>query len=747
MITKSPIALIALASTATLAQQGPGDGNIPAPNLFDSQVLCTSRLPGMAPTPTLVATGDMESLLDTVIGMGDVRITDRDALDALGYVVPPEGSNCGQGRTRTAFMAATEGSVATDVAAGYSDVLPKFKVIYGDPGNAADTGTAGALRRAQMELARAEANDATSATQLSALRATLARAQETDTEARTEYNAIAQGPIYQAAAVEWMAKADVTQSVADYNTAVTEASEAQRLLDTMNYEGYVPLGNTELTRSVVFVSNGMGAVNYTVLRQYANSSGDTVAEANEDGVWNTSDSNFDGAGNLVVPNRLNNGELEAITQTSRLDALRTNLENHDIALAALKELQEDNLNILLQPVIDETVRRAQAERDYYNTQFQSALADDTNQNPFTVDNLNTPENEAAPYSIASRNAEYLSASNVRFTAETALRNAAAAREAATQDVLDQFNNPESFLAQLVARREALKTTADTAVTDASARGGTASMELTDAVVAAAEALAEAEGAQATYQALVGDPEKPIGDLITTLLKPDGDDGQALVDAISQTYDRTKVNRESIEALTADTENGAEADGPITANTKAIESLDGRVEQNEQDIGTLMGQTGANAGNIVANATNIAANSNNIVTNSNFISQNAGNIAHNSQLIDINAGHIALNSERIGANAAAIGLNSGMIGENRRLIGGLRGQLDAIRSGVAASIALSRMPSIDGGISFGAGMYGGEAALAVGFALERKRTTFDFGVTSAGGDIGAGIGVGVKLWGH
>ena len=73
----------------------------------------------------------------------------------------------------------------------------------------------------------------------------------------------------------------MTQSVADYNTAVTEASEAQRLLDTMNYEGYVPLGNTELTRSVVFVSNGMGAVNYTALRQYANSRGDTVAEANE----------------------------------------------------------------------------------------------------------------------------------------------------------------------------------------------------------------------------------------------------------------------------------------------------------------------------------------------------------------------------------------------------------------------------------------------------------------------------------
>ena len=213
MMTKSPIALIALASSAALAQQGPGDGNIPAPNLFDSQILCTSRLPSMAPTPTLVATGAMESLLDTVIGMGDVRITDTDVLDALGYVVPPDGSNCGQGGTGTAFPATTEGSIAADVAAGYSDVLPKFKVIYGDPGNAADTGTAGVLRRAQMELERAEANDASTATRLQARCATRSRGRrkQVDTAARGEYNAIAQGPIYQAAAAEWMAKAAVTQ--------------------------------------------------------------------------------------------------------------------------------------------------------------------------------------------------------------------------------------------------------------------------------------------------------------------------------------------------------------------------------------------------------------------------------------------------------------------------------------------------------------------------------------------------------
>ena len=246
---------------------------------------------------------------------------------------------------------------------------------------------------------------------------------------------------------------------------------------------------------------------------------------------------------------------------------------------------------------------------------------------------------------------------------------------------------------------------------------------------------------------MGDPEGPINDLVATLLEADGDDGKALVDALSQTYGRTTANRDTIEALTADTADGAEADGPITANAKKIDSLDGRVTQNEQDIDALEGETEMMSGMISTNAANIASNAGNIVTNAGFISQNATHIATNSGRIDLNASHIALNSERIGANAAAIGVNSALIGDNRQSIGELGDQLEAVRAGIAASIALSRMPSIDGGLSFGAGVYGGETAFAVGFALERRRTTLDFGVTSSAGEVGAGIGVGVKLWGR
>ena len=756
---KRLIALIALASSAALAQERPGDGNVPAPDLFDGQIQCSSRLPNMPPTPSVVAMGAMESDLDAAIGMGTARITGSVLVNALGYVVPPMGSNCGQGIGQLAFRVANQGSIATDVAEGYSEVLPKFMVVYGDPDNTASTGTAGALERARAALGRAEADDTTTSFRLETLRKTLSDAQLADTKARSEYNAIAQGPIYQAAAAEWMAKAAVKQSVADYNSAVVEANNAQSVLDTMNYADYVPLGNSELIGSVVVIFDGMATINYAALGQYANSRGDRVAEANSNGVWSTSQSNFDAAGNLVVPNRLSNGELEAITRTEAVAVARRNADNHNIALAALKELKEDNLNIVLQPIIDESVRRAQAEADYYNRQLQNTLADGTNQNRVTVDNLSTPENEAAPFSIASRNADHVRASNGRVTAETALRGAAAAREAATQNVIDAFQNPDSFYAQLLARRQALQFFAAKAVADAT----TPSMALTDAAAAAAEAVVEAEAAQAAYQALVGDlddPDNPVVDLIDTLLETDGDDGRALVDAISKTYDKTVENRDSIEALTADTEDGAEADGPITANAKAIatntgeiESLGGRVTQNEQDIGTLMEDTdmnaamiSTNAGHIVTNAGNIAGNASNIVTNNGLISRNTGTIAVNSSLIDRNAGHIAVNSGRIGANTAAIGLNTGMIADNRHLIGELSQDLDIVRAGVAASIALSRMPSIDGGgISFGAGTFGGEMAYAVGFQVERGFGSFDIGVTSSGGEIGAGVGVGVKLW--
>ena len=300
------------------------------------------------------------------------------------------------------------------MAAGYSDVLPKFKVIYGDPGNTTDTGTAGALRRAQMELERAEADDATTATRLQTLRGALAVAEQVDTAARAEYNAIAQGPIYQAAVAEWMAKAAVTNSLADYNAAVMKAEDLKTVVNRLDYEGYVPLANTILLDTL---TDSNGTPNIASLRRYANlhDAGDTVATRNEETGVVSGTGNFDALGNLLVP--LHDADSDSETPlTPRTDSrtvmqIRDRIEMATKTLADLKKAQADNLIGGLDDIYTEAVRRVQVETDHYDQQLRNALADDTNQNPFTVDNPNTPENEAAAYSIASRNAKYLSASN------------------------------------------------------------------------------------------------------------------------------------------------------------------------------------------------------------------------------------------------------------------------------------------------------------------------------------------------
>ena len=163
--------------------------------------------------------------------------------------------------------------------------------------------------------------------------------------------------------------------------------------------------------------------------------------------------------------RLVAGELQSIATPVQVAQARANRDNHQIALAALIKLRDENQTTSLQSIFDDAATRAQAEAEYYEQQFQLTLADTTNQNPLTIDLPSTPENEAARYSIASRHADYLDASNGRVAAEANLREAAANREAATQKVIDHFQNPGSFYAQLIARRQSLKAFADQLVAD------------------------------------------------------------------------------------------------------------------------------------------------------------------------------------------------------------------------------------------------------------------------------------------
>ena len=223
------------------------------------------------------------SPLDDIIGMGDRELTttaltaaftDADELAAalatlgnLGYVIPPTGANCGlgappAGTTDAAILGmqasfvtgydengdgmydgandvAPRTSIPADVADGYSKVLDAFIAAYGDPGVLTDTGTAGALADAQKALSDAIENGQSGAA-LTPLQNAVTNAQERHDNAKAAFNAIAQGPIYQAGVMEWMAKAAVTQSIDNYNMAVQDAAMAKATLDALPYGSYVP---------------------------------------------------------------------------------------------------------------------------------------------------------------------------------------------------------------------------------------------------------------------------------------------------------------------------------------------------------------------------------------------------------------------------------------------------------------------------------------------------------------------------
>ena len=303
----------------------------------------------------------------------------------------------------------------------------------------------------------------------------------------------------------------------------------------------------------------MATVNLNQLIQYANADLNTPQVAtvteddpdtplNEGGVTNTTESNFDAAGRLIVPMSYQDTDMDNTTATvlttvkdsMTVAQVRTARTNTELAAAALEKLRDENLNPALTTVYSEAARRARAEADYYDGAYNAMLGDTTNLNLDNsgeppADIADTPLDESAPWSIASRNAEFQTENNARFIAETSLRALVAAREAATAGLRGAFNTPQSFYEQLIARRQALKVTADRALAKASEDGATPSKTVTDNAAAAAKALADAEEAQATVAAAFGDEDGPTAALVAELLKTGGDDGQALVDAISAVY--------------------------------------------------------------------------------------------------------------------------------------------------------------------------------------------------------------------
>ena len=318
------------------------------------------------PTPSVVPMGAMESALDVLIGMGittiDTAGTGAGTYEELGYVIDAMVANCGgaSGITgvgtpnTTAFADATGdaavGSIPTDVAEGYTDLLTKFVAVYGDPGDLTSTGAKGVLDAANTALAMGIAGDNPAmGAALTALQTAVTRAEEAYNKALATFNAANMGPINQAGAAEWMAKAAVTKSVADYNMRVTDTNTALTALNGTAYVAapdpmtgaagaskWVPLGNDELFGGgtpVVTIAAGMGTVNLNQLIQYANGNlatpqvgtpgmagmgtGDGSAGNDAAVASVTTDSNFDAAGNLLIPKEDADSDAEYTTNPSR----------------------------------------------------------------------------------------------------------------------------------------------------------------------------------------------------------------------------------------------------------------------------------------------------------------------------------------------------------------------------------------------------------------------------------------------
>ena len=698
------------------------------------------------------------------------------------------------------------------------------------------------------------------------------------------------------------------------------ADAAGNFAVTQGNSKYVPLTNTSLVGTVVTIdAMGMGTVVLAQLETYTGgttaapvagtpamaATGVGTATAMAATASDSTTSNFTTLGELIVPmspaslDDPTDGFNEALIPTvsangtgadgNTIAVIRTRVENVRIAAATLKKARDDNTNPRFQDLYDEAYRRAMLEQNYYDALWERVLADntdsrnaqqrlryvDTNTNGInevseqTTANLNNlaadgsnaaTAYQANPITIASRNAAYSTESANRMAEETTLRGLVAAREAATAGVVKQFTTAQSFYQQLVDRRQALKNAADKVVADATNPSDAQTKAAADAATALTMAQAEKTKIDALFPA---EADNPVVDLVSELLKTGGDDGQALVDAISDTYDGTQANKDDIAALKGQL---TDADGnpidltnlgdteAVTQNANDIETLDGRVSDNEEDIGQIQtdlygttssqhadatacaegaggllntancadarsrhneadiadlggdieglegrvgdnedaigknaegimtnagnisknaegimtnaGNISMNAENIMTNAGNISMNAESIMTNAGNISMNAegimtnaGNISMNAEGIMTNAGNISMNSENIMANAGNISSNSGRIGANAMAISGLdtrvganaadidglQDQMEVVRAGVAASMALAGMPAVNGrGIAIGVGSYDGESAFAVGFQVQGEQASFKIGVTSSGGETGASAGVGFNF---
>ena len=720
---------------------------IPAPDLFDGQVACSMNVP--TPPMTLVGrdamtmmnigiTAKIATNMAIVVDADGTPDTDDDFVPSgddadladILYVIPAMYSNCGAG-TFTADEATAHNAanmltgdaaveagdaklitgdmdmIAADVGAGYTATLALFeKAVEADDDVAAK-------RKVLNGYLEDDTADVEQTTLITNARKELAESQEAQGKAHAALYAATgpdrDGSIYRAGVAEWRAKGAVEKAIAAWNTAVTGYTTAESTLvddTTSTFADYVPLGSSGTTDGQILsligdVTDPESTVDLANLRTYANADGSNAASQDSmtGAITNSSTgTNFDAAGNLIVPmgdtdTTADGIQLGPTTAASTYAAANTQLTSINNVVTALEKLQSENKNALLQGAIDEAVRRAKLEQAHYKAQFDKLVADNTDLEPGTD----------GVQSFKTRYAALTKARVTRANAGVTLETAVQARETATAAVRTAFTNPQSFYQQLVDRRQYVKDLADAEVTRLAGLTGdnaATQKETDDAAKAVTDAQKALSGAQATlesFQGLIAD-DSPVKDLVLETLKPDtgtdaGDDGQALVDAITgahQDLSELETMAENAEtaaeaagnavaALTAMDDPDTEEDetgaitklenqisgitgegGQVSQNTSGIEDLDGRVAENEDDIAQLNMDIYGDTSSQHSDASACAEGAAGLLNTANCADarsrHNAADIADLDGEVEALDGRVGDNEDAIMANTMEIGMD-------------------------------------------------------------------------------------------
>ena len=118
------------------------------------------------------------------------------------------------------------------------------------------------------------------------------------------------------------------------------------------------------------------------------------------------------------------------------------------------------------------------------------------------------------------------------------------------------------------------------------------------------------------------------------------------------------------------------------------------------------------------------------------------ISTNYGQIVVNRGNIATNRSDIATNTANITTNRDAIAGNGRLISQLQTDVETIRSGVAAALAVAGMPTPPGdgwGFAVGTGHFDGESAFSAGFSFNDESSSYKFSVGTSGGETTVSAG--------